>query len=413
MSLPNISTQQIDQDTISALEASFGQSIPVFPKAFLRVISKVFAGQWTILYKYCGWQFLQLFVQTASAQPTTILGTPINPLGFWGGLVGVSNPNGNPATAAEMVIAVNVINVDPTKSLSAGKLLICSKNNVTYQVAFDVPLGASTINATITAVGDQSGGDGSGTIGNLSPGDEVDFANPSAGYSRATTVSSITVTATDAEDPEALRARILSRFQKTPQGGAYADYDVWGSGVSGIVNVYPYTGSPGEVDIFVEADVASSGSQDGIPTSAQLAAVLAAINSDGTTISSGLPNRRPVNAIPNVNPISRIGYDVAIHGFAIQDSSRQVACQADIRLALQGYFWSREPYIEGLSTLPDKSLVSATGVAGTVQDVLDAYGATASTVILSQFGAQVQLNQLTEYGQKAKLNLTSPTYPNP
>jgi hypothetical protein len=92
MSLQTPTTKEISESIIAQLEASLNQSIPLLPKSFLRVLAKTLAGVFVLLYKYAGFMFLQMFVQTASAKQTTVNGKTFTPLTQWGRLIGVGDP---------------------------------------------------------------------------------------------------------------------------------------------------------------------------------------------------------------------------------------------------------------------------------------------------------------------------------
>jgi hypothetical protein len=66
MALETRTIAEINDLIINQIEAQIGQTIPVLPKAFVRILAKVIAGMGIILYKVAGWIFLQLFVSTAS-----------------------------------------------------------------------------------------------------------------------------------------------------------------------------------------------------------------------------------------------------------------------------------------------------------------------------------------------------------
>lgn len=73
-------TAEVYSNLIAQFEASLGQTVPVLPVAFLRVLAKALAGLYIVLYKYIGAGVLQGFVQTASAAPTELNGKTITPL---------------------------------------------------------------------------------------------------------------------------------------------------------------------------------------------------------------------------------------------------------------------------------------------------------------------------------------------
>lgn len=387
MSLNTPTTQQISDNIVAQMATSFSQTIPLLPKSFIRVLAKVLAGVFVLLYKYGGFVAMQQFVRTASAEDTTFNGITVNPLVEWGRQIGVGDPIA--ATRAELLIDITVTN--QTGSLPSGTQLTNSSNGVTYITIGDVLLNASTVQATIRAVADQTGGDGSGSIGNLDPGAIVSFANPLANVNRNAVVDSQTVTGADAESTEAYRQRVLDRFQKRPQGGAYADYQQWATEVPGIANAYPYTSAlPGQVDVYVE----SATEPDGIPTLAQLNAVADSIELD----QSGLASRRPANAFVNVYPITRSAFQVVVIGLVV---ANQAQVEATIATAVEEYFLQREPFIDGLSVLPRLDRITRSGVGGVVDDIVSAAGGVFVDVIVSKDSIALDLYGLNE-GEKAE-----------
>jgi hypothetical protein len=392
MSLQTPTTASINASIIAGLEATLNQTIPLLPKAFNRVLAKVLSGVFILLYKYCGSIFLNIFVATASIKNTTINGILVKPLVFWGRLIGIGDPVA--ATQAELLIDVTVEN--QTGSLPSGSQLVRTDTGVTYITIGSVLLDAAVVQATIRAVSDQVDGGGAGAIGNLEPADVVSFANPLPNVARDAVVDSQIVTGADAETTAAYRQRVIDRFQVRPQGGAYADYRIWGEEVAGIINVYPYTGDPGEVDVYSEATVASSGSADGIPTAAQLTAVLAAITLD----DNGLASRRPANAFVNSLPITRSGFDTVISGLVV-DNPAQV--QTDIEDALIQYYLTAEPYIDGLSIPPRKDRITRSAITGLVEDIVTAASGifTDVTFDVTTVGGSLEL-YILQQGEKAK-----------
>ena len=398
MALQTPTIADINANIIAQLEATLNQTIPLLPKSFNRVLAKALAATFIILYKYGGSIFLNVFVATASAKDTSIFGITINPLTFWGRLIGIGDPV--PATNAELLIDITVEN--QTGSLPAGSQLLNSGNGVTYITLASVLLDAATVQATIKAVSDQVGGGGAGTIGNLEPADIVSFANPLPNVARDAVVDSQVVTAADAESTAAYRQRIVDRFQARPQGGAYSDYRIWGEEVAGIVNIYPYTSAdPGEVDVYAEATEASSGDPDGIPTSAQLQAVADSIELD----DAGLASRRPANAFVNVFAITRTAFDTSISDLLV-DNLAQV--QADIEAALVDFYLAAEPFVDGLTIPPRKDRITRSALIGLVEDIVTAANGTFTTVTFNKtgIGGSTELYILQE-GEKAKSQTVS------
>lgn len=398
MALQTPTTAEIKSNILAQLEATLNQVIPLLPKAFNDVLAKALSGVFILLYKYAGFIFLQIFVSTATILETEISGSLVSPLKEWGRLIGVGDPVA--ATSAELLIDITVEN--QTGSLPSGSQVLNADNGVTYITIGSVLLDAATVQVTIRAVSDQTGGGGAGTIGNLQPADVVSFANPLPNVARDAVVDSQVVTGVDAEATEIYRQRIIDRFQARPQGGAYADYRIWGEEVAGIVNIYPYTGAnPGEVDVYVEATVASSGNADGIPTGAQLQAVSDSIELD----ENGLASRRPANAFVNVFAITRTAFDTSISDLVV-DNLAQV--QADIEAALVDFYLEAEPFVDGLTIPPRKDRITRSALIGLVEDIVTAANGTFTTVIFNKtgIGGSAEIYVLQE-GEKAKSETVS------
>lgn len=392
--MANPTTEQIKDGILAALEASLNQTFRLLPKSFSRVLAQVLAGVATLLYQYGNRAFLNIFIRTASAQPTTIGTQTLVPLIELGRELGVPDPSG--ATQAQLLINITVTN--QTGSINSGEQLIGALNGVTYIVVGGVLLDAPVVQATVRAVQDQQGNGGEGTVGNLDPADAVSFSRPLANIQRSAVVVSQLVTSADAENIDVTyRQRVLEFSRARPQGGAYADYRIWGEEVAGIIRVYPFTGSPGEVDLYSEATEASSGSVDGIPTAAQLIAVFDSVTLD----LNGLATRRSANTFINSLPITRQGFDVLVTG--ITGVADLAQTQTDITTAIDEYFLSRENFIVGLDFIPRKDRLTRSQILGIVEDVVTAAGGifTTTTFNLTGLGGSIEAYVLLE-GQKSK-----------
>ncbi len=396
MSLDTPTTQGTADAIVAQIEGSIGQSVPLLPKSFTRVLAKALAGVVVLLYKYAGFIFLQMFVATATYRETTVNGRVIRPLLELGRQMGVPDPIA--AVRAELVLTVTVRT--QTGSLPANTQFVRSQTGVVYLSLTSVALDAATVSVTVRASADPSGTGGAGIIGNLPNTSELQVVSPPATIVPIAVVAGTSVVGVDAEEIEtSYRPRVVARGQARPQGGAYADYREWALGVAGIIAAYPYTGDPGEVDVYVEATIASSGSADGIPTAPQLAAVATAfeLTSAGT---SGKATRRPVTAAPNALPITRTAFDVRVNGLDIEDVA---GAEAAITTALDEYLRSREPFIVGLSVLPRRDRVTQAAVAGVVDSVASALGASVANVTLELIAVPTIAYTLGA-GEKAKLN---------
>jgi hypothetical protein len=397
MALQTPTTAQVAANIIVQLEQALSQSIPLLPKAFSRVLARVLGGKFVTLYKYAGFSLLQQFVAYATMDPTEINGEIVRPLVEWGRLIGVGDPLG--ATQAEVELSVPVL--VQTGSLPGGTQLLNVATGIVYRTTAAVALDAATVTITARASSDQSGGNGAGTQGNLEPGQTLQFASPPPNVARTATVTGTAVEGAEAESVEVYRGRIVTRFRRRPQGGAYADYAAWGSGVAGVAAVYPYTGQlPGEVDVYVE----SVEDSDGIPSGALIESVAAAIEYDPAEFPSptGLANRRPVGAAVNVYPIARTTFDVELAGLEANGELDADAVEVAIGEGLDEFLRDRSPYIVGLSSLPRQDRVTQGAVAGVVNEIAEANGASVAAVIVRRDGVLVTQYNLAR-GELAKL----------
>lgn len=392
-------TQQVANNIIGQLETAISQTIPLLPKSFSRVLAKVLAAVYIVLYKYAGFSLLQQFVSTAAFDETEVNGKIIRPLVEWGRLVNAGDPLA--ATQAELQLSVTVLN--QTGSLPGGSQLLYAPTGIVYLTTAAVPLNAPTVTVTARASSDQNNGNGAGTIGNLEPGQVLQFASPLPNIATNATVTGSAVVGADAETEDNYRARVLRRCQRRPQGGAYADYQAWGTEVAGIRNVFPYTSNlPGQVDVYVEADAGP----DGIPDGSQLTAVRASLDFDPAEAPSptGLANRRPANAAVNVLPITRTGFDVDIAGFVATDEG---AVLASIEQGVDEFLRAREPYIVGLSSLPRLDRITQGAVGGVINEIAEANGASVASVTLRRSAVVITEYTLSR-GELAKLGTITP-----
>ncbi len=390
MSTPT--TADLDAQIVAGIESAISQTVPLFPKAFVRVLAKVLSGPLVLLYRYVGFMLLQQYVTTATIRETTVNGTKIKPLVELGKQFGAGEPED--ASHAELVVSITVLT--QVGSLPGGQLFSRDETGVLYALIAPVLLDAATVQGTVKAASDQDGGDGSGAIGNLAVGDALSIVSAPAQVDTEATVVSVAVVGENAEEQEPYRERVLFRTQRKPQGGAKADYRAWSEIVPGVEQVYVYKREepgPGGVDVYVLATTEVD--PDGVPTQELLDAVFDAIELD----EDGLANNRPTNDLVNTLPIVRLAFDVIVGGLIADDEADGLA---QIDAAVDEWLRSREPYIVGLSVLPRKDRVTVGGVAGVVHDIASAEGATVATVTLQYTGNTIVAYTLAP-GEMAKL----------
>lgn len=389
MTTPRKTAKEIADAIISQMESALSTTVPLYQKAFLRILAKVLGGLWALLYQFAGFAILQLFVRTASNKPVIINGQEITPLKEHAAAVGLYQGTGQ---AAEHTVTVTVLAQGGT--LQSGTKIVNTATEILYQVVGGVLLDAATVVATIRALD-------VGEAANVEADQVLSFVSAIAACEKDVVVIARTVEGVDVETTEAFRQRVMDRYAAHPQGGAYADYRDWGQSVTGVLRVYPYSGGTiagsgaGEIDVYVE----SSTDVDGIPTQALLDDVADAINLD----EDGIATRRPINDYVNVLAITRLEFDITVGALAVPD---EPAAQAAIEDALTAYFLAREPWITGLSVLPRTDIVTVAEIGGVVGRVLASLGGYTTGVTLFYEGASIDIYTLQE-GEKAKLGAIS------
>lgn len=341
MAYKNKTIEEVQQLLIRSFEHKFNTQLRILPKSFIKILCKVFAGVFIVVYKLVGWYFLQMFPETADWKEVTILGVRLRPLVKLGVLFGVGEPLAGVQWRG--IITIDVLTQGSVlysgtqlKSNVTGKLYIVEETKTLLQQK-------ETVSVVCTEIG---------TAGNLEQNDTLNFVNPYGFIKTEAVVSDVARVGLDNELESSYRNRVINRFRLQPQGGALADYRIWASEVPGVLNVYPYNDKeqPGGVLLYVSgiSDVYA----DRIPDKGLLKKVGEACTYDPQT---GRATRKPLTAMldpkndgsySNVKPVSVAVFDVVItgvSGIAPADFAQVV------KPSLQNYFLDRDLYIRGLS----------------------------------------------------------------
>lgn len=390
---------QIAQEIIAGMEARLNQTVPATPLSVKRVLAKVMAGLFVELHYMAEQAQMQHFPQTAHLTEIEANGVFLRPLEALGAMVGVSPPTD--AVPAELSLSLDV--TDQGGTLPAGTQFYSSTNGVTYATKSAVELNLSTVTLSVIAVADSQGGDGSGAIGNLPVGAVLSLVSPVAGVASSADIplGGDTVTGVDAETEDAYRERVLARFATQPKGGAFADYREWALEVPGVIGCWPYADddAPGGVELYIEASADTADDADGTPTTAQLAAVLNAVEMD----ANGLATRRPVGANITSASISRKAFNVEVFDVTASDTA---AVQAAATAAITAYLLGREPYVPGLTLDGRKDQITQAEIGGVVAAVVGDANGTFSSVVLKDGSTAITSYTLAK-GEKAKAGTVS------
>ena len=373
MALQTPTLSEIAANIVSDIEAEYSQTIPLLQKAVFRVWALIQAAVFIILYKYGTDAFNQRFVQTANETFLSLLGEQ----------VGVSR-----TPAAKWVGTVTATVTATGSVLAAGVQLVNNNTGIVYATTISEAIDSTpTETLQVTSL---TGGD----LSNLQVGDTITFVNPQTGLNPDVTVATVTTEGSSQEPIEQYRQRVLDRYQKQPQGGALADYELWGEEAPNVINVYPYAATtPGEVDVYSEVD----NQTDGIPSAPQLLIVSSYINYDPIT---GRATRRPVTAEVNSYAISRTAFTTTVVTLNPDTSDIRAA----IDDAVEALFLTKEPYIQGLSVTRNDTISDAETTA-TVQAVAAANGAVISDVVVNEGGIPFDIRTMGR-GEKAKTTVS-------
>jgi uncharacterized phage protein gp47/JayE len=301
--IPTIS--ELFTSILADLEATYGDSIPLFGKNFLRALAAVQAAKLKIYYYAIAKTQKNIFVDTAD--PEASGGT----LERFGRVKLGRNPF--PAKAAQYAVDVTgtigaEIPASTTfksndDSLSPGKLFVLDSAHI---------LVATTDSITLRAL--EAGLDSKLVISDL-----LSATSPIANVDKTATVTAETVEPLSEEDIELYRQRALASYRLEAQGGAATDYRLWSFDAQGVQQTYPYarTGDANEIDLFVEATVADSIDGKGTPSSGILDDVEEVVEFDpDVTKPLNDRGRRPLGVfIVHFLPINVREVDIVIDSF--------------------------------------------------------------------------------------------------
>ena len=299
----------------TVLRSKYGDTTPLLEKSFIKTIGYAIAGIAATLWQLSVWVYKQLFPQTCE----------LPALKFWGSLIGVEynqGQNANLTILLNRVTASYLVSGTVYKDLNSGLI---------FKTVSQVNAEEGQIKTTVQCTS-------SGSVGNLPVDTVLNIANPLDGIPSTAVVTEIKIEGTEDEDVEAYRKRVLYRFKYKAQGGSAADYYLWATEVSGIVDALPYIISDGIVSLYLIAegsglDRSPSGNISPNPFpkwengqfsefsgSGQMLAVAKSI--EGT--KEGVHDRRPMNAKVQLLKPNYIGFSVEINGITSTEYNSKI-----------------------------------------------------------------------------------------
>ena len=384
MSVNVQTTQEITQQFLAKLEARLNQTTPAADHAYNNVIAGDSALAFTSLYKYAVDRTLAAYAYTAKGADLDALGNELgvvrHPATAWQGTITLTGTNGT-------VIPI-------------GTVFVATATGQAYTCIVGGTIAAGTVTLTLQALA-------AGVDGNLANGAILALQTAIIGASGTPTVASTTVTATDVEDDENYRVRVLDAQQTLPTGSNPASYRLWAQGVSGVVRAYPCAGAPAGITssplmrtVYVECD--PSIQADGIAPAGLLTQVRAAITTDPAT-ALARQDLGLTDGTLYVQAITRTPIYVQITGLNVP-SGQTSQCQADIQTALVAYFLIITPFVTGCDpSFGRNNTITNLTVSKIVQLVLNAYGASAMSIGFGLAAGSFVSSYSVAQGEKTKL----------
>lgn len=237
---------RIRADLLSRLTAD-----DVLRRADTEVQARVLAGTAHGLYGYIEWLAEQLIYDTAESDY----------LERWASIWGIARKAA--ATASGTVTFA----VEAGAVIESGTVLQ-SLDGAQYETTAEATVSGTSATAPVEAVE-------AGEAGNRDAGQALLLVSPIVGVQSTATAGELSG-GSDEEEDDSLRARLLTRIQTPPQGGAKSDYVTWALEVSGVTRAwcYPLELGLGTVTLrFVRDDDA-----DPIPSAEEVATVQAYID---------------------------------------------------------------------------------------------------------------------------------------
>lgn len=208
---------EIIERTFSDITSRLNLKGALLRRSVVGVLARVLAGASHMLHGHLDWIAKQAIPDTADEW-----------LPRWAGIWGVIRKDAEYASGEVTFTGT----VDGT-TVPTGTVLRRS-DDIEYETTDDATLAGGTATAPVQAVL-------AGSAGNADPGTTLTIINPIANVNSdaAVAVGGI-VNGSDAESDDSLRARLLSRIQQPPHGGADFDYETWALEVPGVTRVWVY-----------------------------------------------------------------------------------------------------------------------------------------------------------------------------
>ena len=273
---------------VGFFSAAIGQNVPIHPKSFMYVVSRVFASIATTLESAQKNAERENLAWSASLEGLKIINRD------------VLKRDPFPSTSAQMTVAFTVASgaVIPVETQ-----FLNTANGIIYRSTLEITGAGSLEQIPMIAV--LAGSSTTPVIGQT-----VEPQSPVNGITTGT-VSAITEPGIDEETEDEYRQKTLDKQYSQGGGSNLADYRAWGQEVLGVARVYPYTGkfdTNGNYDQNVLLAVSvyvKSSDPTGIPNQALLDSVKSSILKDSGTASATRCGDSIQSALRNADQLYR------------------------------------------------------------------------------------------------------------
>ncbi len=330
----------IRSQIITDIEGAIGQTVPILPKAFVRVLATALSGPVALFYSLVGWLYRQ--ISPVTCERAMLL--------YWG-----QRYNILPKEASASLLGITITGVDETLC-PAGTLWYSADNGLVYQQIADATISGTTQTAQVECMK-------TGEDGNLTAADILTLPSPVAGITSAA-VDSVVDAGVDAEETEDYRLRILTRMRYQSIIGTAGGYISAALECEGIVKAFAEE-SGGDVVVY---PLQGTTGATRVPNAGAIAAVEDYLQST---------ERRPLAVNVYAQATTERTVAITITGLSPSDAATKAAIEA----AIDEYLYAAYPrqYDDELAPTDYVSV-------GAIWAIVVAAGATATAITISISG---------------------------
>jgi len=345
MNTPKLS--ELQASLMSAFETRFG-TINRGLKAVFRTLSQVVSGEIRLVYLYGGEIQRNVFPDLAESE---LNGGTLERFGR-------ARLGRDPFPPSQGLYLVDVTGV--SGGVIRAGITFKAANGLNYSNENALTLTGTTGQITLRALTP-------GLTAQLKTGDKLNSTEPMLNVSSVVTVASELSTPLNAETIEDYRDKVLQSFRTESQGGAAGDYRLWSSDAQGVEEVYPFTGMPGEINLFVEATEQDSTDGFGTPSQTILDAVKSVVELDPDDSKNINDRGRLPMGVFEISylPVTPVPVAVSVLGYTGNTSEAQTL----LGVAIKDYLKTVRPYVAGADPV-DLSMLSVQRLIGVVSDAL-------------------------------------------